>query len=91
MLSVKARNLDRWPCLSTEPPRLPDMQLGLEILLLEQDITGKNSKGSLATSLQHLRRETPGGRINGGTSLPPSPPQAPEGALWESPAKQRIW
>lgn len=71
MLSVRACNLDRWLGLSTEPPRLPGMQLGLEILLLEQDSGRKDSKGSFATSFQHLRQENPGGGTNRGTSLPP--------------------
>lgn len=71
MLSVRAHNLDRWPGLSAEPPRLPNMQLGLEIPLLKQDSRRKNSEGSLATSFQHLRQKNPGGGINRGTSLPP--------------------
>lgn len=82
MLRVKARNLDRWPCLSSEPPRLPDMPCGLALRF-------SCSNGTWQEGLQRVplpqASSTSGRRIQeeestGGPPLPPIPPQAPEAA-----------
>lgn len=74
VLSLKAQDLDRWLGLSAEPPRQPDKQLCMESQLLEQEKSRNNSKGSLATGLQHLRLENLGGEIKGGGGYPLPPP-----------------
>lgn len=73
VLSVKAHDLDRWLGLSTEPPRQPNKQLGIEILLLEEEEARKNLKGSLATGPQHFRLKNLGGEIKVQRPVVPAP------------------
>lgn len=64
------QDLDRWPGLSTEPPRQPDKQPSVDILLLNRRERERTSKGCLATGLQPLRQENQGG--DGERYSPPS-------------------
>lgn len=75
-----AQDLDRWPGLSTEPPRQPDKQPGVDILLLNRRERERTLKGCLATGLQPLRQENQGG---GGERYSPRP--------HNTTSKQRIW
>lgn len=65
---ASAQNLDSWPGLLTEPPRQPDKQRGIAILLLEQEGVREFKEFPCHRPSTSQARE-PKGR--GGYSLPP--------------------